>query len=348
MVWLGKAFSYERENCKMQDAATAGDRKRLGEILVSAGILREENLKQALKAQSESGERLGFILITNNFISEAQLVQALSKQLSIPWVSLSHLDITSELLKMVPVGLVAKFGVIPVYVMSRRPGDKVLYIAMDDPTNKDILEEIAGTSGLEVKPMIAAPSEIRMAIERFYGTSWDTGKRLQESLAVSVPPAEKEPAGETDHAAEPPYEEETATEEAEDAFVLPESAAIEDGWTEEPEGSAGEVVELKEKVKEVMESKEPGEEKTAQASKAVSFTFLDGTSVSFAAIGAKFQKREKNEIEMIKTIGEMVESDHAGPIVSSAIAGILEILLKRGLVTLEEIKSIMEKLEKLK
>jgi hypothetical protein len=336
----------------MQSSVTNGKRLKLGEILVNAGILSPENLERALGLQQESGERLGFVLISNHYISEAQLVQALSKQLSVPWVSLTHLDITDELMGMVPADLVSRYGVIPVYIMSKRPGEKVLYVAMDDPTNDDILVEIHGKSGLEVKPMIAAPSEIATAIKKFYRSRWETGEKLRMSIAASAPPEPSHGPGPEPQAAPPAEEKAVVLEEAveegggEEAFVLPESAAIVE--------QAGEAVEKVEPApapepeeSALAAAKEKAARPSPAAAKAVSFTFLDGTSISFAATGTTLKKEDRDELDMIRGISELIGSGGGSARAAAAISGLLELLLKRGLVTYDEIRVIMEKLEKL-
>ena len=333
----------------MQVDNVARKHLKLGEILVHAGILSEERLGAALEEQKSSGERLGFILISRRVISEAQLVQALSKQLSVPWVSLTHLDITSELQRLVPIQVVSQHGVIPVYIMSKRPGERVLYVAMDDPTNEDVLNQIHQTSGLDVKPMIAAPSEIASAIVRFFRSSWATGERLRESLRAApapppVPPKETPAeAGPAETAQEPPAEtapvEPAALEPpapaaeapADDAFVLPESAAIE----EAVQASSDEHPEAP-----------PPEKKAARRpSKGISFTFLDGTSISFASAGPLIDREVPHEVDMIRRIGDLIAQDGGGPRLSAVVASVIEILFKRGLVTHEEIRTILGKLE---
>jgi hypothetical protein len=338
----------------MQSSVAREKRLKLGEILVNAGILSPEDLERALGLQQGSGERLGFVLISNNYISEAQLVQALSKQLSVPWVSLTNLDITEELRRMVPQDLVSRFGVIPVYVMSKRPGDKVLYVAMDDPTNDDVLGEIHGTSGLEVKPMIAAPSEIAAAITKFYRSRWETGEKLRTSMAAAEPPeSSPEPAPEP-RPASPAGEQAVVLEESveegggEEAFVLPESAAImeEAGAAEHKAETEAEPEESAPAASEEEEARPSPAAVKPAPKKAVSFTFLDGTSISFAATGTMLKREDRDELDMIRHISELIAGDDSGARAAAAVSGMLELLLKRGFVTYDEIRNILEKLEK--
>ena len=137
-------------------------------MLVTAGLVTEEQVAEALARQKKTGQRLGETLVAMGTVSEAQMTQVLSNQLSIPWVNLYHVDFSRELLERVPAELAEQYRMIPVYVRNvRRQGD-TLYVAMDDPLNLDALQQVADRSGLPVKPMVAAPSDIENAIRVYY------------------------------------------------------------------------------------------------------------------------------------------------------------------------------------
>ncbi|HVU04820.1 MAG TPA: hypothetical protein VHE30_23880 [Polyangiaceae bacterium] len=144
-------------------------RVRLGELLVRAGLITDAQLGEALAEQQRVGGRLGTLLVDSGLVSETQVTQILSQQLSVPWVSLHHIDFTRELLNLVPVDLVERYCLIPIYVRRVRGLGDALYIAMDDPTNQGALQEAAERSRLHVRAMIAPPSDIRAAIRAYYG-----------------------------------------------------------------------------------------------------------------------------------------------------------------------------------
>jgi type IV pilus assembly protein PilB len=162
-------------------------RIRLGDMLVKARLVTEEQLKQALEGQKETGRRLGEEMVARGFLSELQVTQVLSNQLSVPWVDLRHVEFSRELLGLVPSELAHESCVIPIYVRRLRGGD-ALFVAMDDPTNESTLAELAEVAGLSVKAMVAPPTDIRDAIGVYY-----FGK--SPSAAMSLPPeaAEGEP-----------------------------------------------------------------------------------------------------------------------------------------------------------
>ena len=144
-------------------------RIRIGDMLVQSGMLTAEKLEQALALQKQLGKRLGEILVSQGFVTENQLTQTLSNQLSVPWVSLYHVDFTRALLNYVPRDLAERWCLVPVYVRAVRRSGDTLFIAMDDPTNEEAINAVAMVSALPVKPMVAAPSDIRNAIRVYYG-----------------------------------------------------------------------------------------------------------------------------------------------------------------------------------
>jgi type IV pilus assembly protein PilB len=142
--------------------------KRIGELLVEAGVLSQSQLEQALFAQRKDGRKLGQLLIELGLVSEIQLTQTLSRQLSVPWVSLYHVDFSRSLLNLVPRAIAEQFCLIPIFVRHVRKLGDTLYVAMDDPTNEAAIGEVAQASALPVKPMIACPTDIRAAIRVYY------------------------------------------------------------------------------------------------------------------------------------------------------------------------------------
>ena len=116
--------------------------QRLGEILIEAGVLSKNQLQSALALQAKRQLRLGTILLQEGYASEPQVVQALSRRLSVPWVSLWHIDINEALLKLVPVHVAEEFFLIPIYVRNTQEGGQALYVAMNDPTDDAALRKL--------------------------------------------------------------------------------------------------------------------------------------------------------------------------------------------------------------
>jgi type IV pilus assembly protein PilB len=144
-------------------------RVRLGELLVSANILTRDQLDQVLTLQKTDGRRLGLLLVERGLVTETQVTQILSQQLSVPWVSLYHIDFSRQLLDLVPQELAEKHCLVPIFVRRVRGLGDTLYVAMDDPTDDVAQKAVSAFSGLPVRTMIAPPSDIRSAIRAYYG-----------------------------------------------------------------------------------------------------------------------------------------------------------------------------------
>jgi type IV pilus assembly protein PilB len=161
---------------------TMSSRVRLGELLVTAHIISRGQLEQALLLQKNDGRRLGKILVEQGFVTETQVTQILSQQLSVPWVSLHHIDFSRQLLDLVPEELAERHCLVPIFVRRVRGLGETLYVAMDDPTDEVAQKAVAEFSALPVRTMIAPPSDIRAAIRAYYGSGKDTSS-LSEAVA---------------------------------------------------------------------------------------------------------------------------------------------------------------------
>jgi type IV pilus assembly protein PilB len=142
--------------------------RRLGELLKAASLVTDEDLARALEEQATSGGRLGEILVRQGILGELQLIQVLSNQLSVAWVSLPHVDFTEELLMLVPAEVAEQNTLIPVHFRIGKQKEKILYVAMDDPTNVAAMEQVSRITGMHVRPLIAPTSEIRRHIQARY------------------------------------------------------------------------------------------------------------------------------------------------------------------------------------
>src|SRR5262249_54582464 len=140
--------------------------------------------------QGSEGKRLGALLVERGLINETQLTQILSHQLSVPWVSLLHIEFSRQLLNLVPIDVAERFCLVPIYVRHVRHQGETLYVARGDPTNEDGLRACREHSGLRVRAMIAPPSDIRSAIRVYYGVKSGPPPRVvPEAVEPAVPPA---------------------------------------------------------------------------------------------------------------------------------------------------------------
>ncbi|MCP4444246.1 MAG: hypothetical protein GY811_02725 [Myxococcales bacterium] len=145
-------------------------RKRLGEILVDAGVINHRQLEHALFEQRRWGGQVGKILIDEGFVTEDILVRALGKQLNLPVVSLEGARVEHDILSKVSVELAEQHGVFPFRLQSN-----FLDVAMSDPMNMGIIDELRIRTRLNVRPHISGATEIDKAIRRHYKGDMDIG-----------------------------------------------------------------------------------------------------------------------------------------------------------------------------
>jgi type IV pilus assembly protein PilB len=173
---------------------TGGEARRplLGELLIQAKVVSAEQLAQALSMQAEpvNDKKIGQLLIERGWITEAQLTQTLSLQLSVPWVSLYHIDFSRQLLNRVQRELAERYCLIPIFVRHVKGQGETLYVAMDDPTNDIALAEVSRQASLPARPMIASATDIRSAIRVYYGEPTGPGGQI---IDVPAPPTRAEP-----------------------------------------------------------------------------------------------------------------------------------------------------------
>jgi type IV pilus assembly protein PilB len=144
-------------------------RALLGELLVQSKVITPEQLAESLSAPRQPGQKIGQVLIERGWLTEAQLTQTLSLQLSVPWVSLYHIDFSRQLLNRVARELAERHCLIPIFVRHVKGHGETLYVAMEDPSNQAALAEVSQSAALPAKPMIASASDIRSAIRVYYG-----------------------------------------------------------------------------------------------------------------------------------------------------------------------------------
>ena len=137
---------------------------RLGDLLIAAGVIGQEELQKALSIQKQTRERLGDVLIENGMITEQHLIEALQMQLGVDFVDLTAVSIPLELAKFVPRSIAKKYCVVPVKLVKDE-----LYVAMSDPLNFVAQEEIKAASHKQVVPMIATRRATESAINTLYG-----------------------------------------------------------------------------------------------------------------------------------------------------------------------------------
>ena len=146
----------------------AGMKKRLGEILLEAGIINESQLQQALEYQQMWGQRLGSALVAKGFLSEEMLMRVLGSTLNMPIVDISRIRVAADVIKIVPAKLAEKYDLVPIALESKGGGRQTLIVAMADPLNIEAVDQLKFTTGYNIRPVLSTISGIADALRKYY------------------------------------------------------------------------------------------------------------------------------------------------------------------------------------
>ncbi|MBV6343259.1 hypothetical protein [Candidatus Magnetobacterium casense] len=139
------------------------DVKRLGDILVDAGLITEQKLTEMLALQRDCTKKLGELLIEHGVVSENDISMAFSTQLGIPFVDLTNVTPDIEALELIPEGVAKKNILIPLEFLNRD-----LTITMANPMDILTVKEMAHLTGKQITVKVSTPSVILNAISRYY------------------------------------------------------------------------------------------------------------------------------------------------------------------------------------
>ena len=139
-------------------------KKFLGELLVNAGVITEQQYKEALAEQAKGSKKLADILKEKKYITDKQLKEMLQIQRGIPYIDLDQLSIKKELTDIIPVTLAKRYIMLPVHSEENK-----LYMAMADPLNIVAIEDARTVSNMQILPLICSKAAIENAINILYG-----------------------------------------------------------------------------------------------------------------------------------------------------------------------------------
>ena len=138
-------------------------RKKLGECLIQAGLITEDELQEALAEHKRTGERLGAVLVRMKLTTEKQIAKALAYQLGFPHLNLADNPPDQAAVVLVPKDIALKRVCIAVGLEKN-----VLTLAMADPLLFSLVQDLEFKTGYRIKQVIATQTEIVEAINRHY------------------------------------------------------------------------------------------------------------------------------------------------------------------------------------
>jgi type IV pilus assembly protein PilB len=187
---------------------------KLGDLLLKAKLISQDQLNEALKLQQSSGLKLGEALVKLNVVTEDDITETLSAQFGVPSINLTHFEIDPSVLKLVAADVARKYNILPV----NKTG-ATLTIAMSDPTNVFALDDIKFMTGYNVEPVVASEQSLQLAIDRHYGATraLELKKVMEEMSAVDTQDTNLEVVEEAEEEA---IDLERLAEEGEEAPVI--------------------------------------------------------------------------------------------------------------------------------
>lgn len=154
-------------------------------MLVESGVITAEQLEKGLQLQKGSGRKLGETLVDEGIVSEEGIAKALSSQMHLDMIDLQFVNISDEILDLVPANVLKRYKAIPFEYSSNDAG--ILRVAMSDPMDMAAMDDINIITNLQVEPVVATTRSIMLALDQYYGqaevnTALEEYARERESM----------------------------------------------------------------------------------------------------------------------------------------------------------------------
>ncbi len=174
--------------------------KALGRVLVEEKVISEEHLQAALELQKAGDpRRLGTLLIENGWLDPESLAMALSVHLNLPFIDLKRHAINRDLLEVVPEDFARRHHLIPLDIVHG-----AMAVVMEDPTDVQVIEELAALSGYPISPTVGTSNDIEDAIDLHYKAHREIEREVAEFIPVEGLLAAEELAAEEEALAQDP------------------------------------------------------------------------------------------------------------------------------------------------
>ena len=145
-------------------------KKRLGDLLIDAGVITSEQLSQALDKQKQTRQKLGATLMEMDFTTEEEIAQALKEQLGMDFVDLRTVRVPPDVISLIPDStILKKYTIMPFEFNQEHFG--YLRVAMADPMDLVATDDLSIVTNLQIEPVVATASDIMAAIDRYYGSA---------------------------------------------------------------------------------------------------------------------------------------------------------------------------------
>ncbi|MEO6711637.1 MAG: ATPase, T2SS/T4P/T4SS family [Planctomycetota bacterium] len=160
--------------------ASAQGRRPLGQILKARGVVKESQIQEALGNQRKRGGLIGQILIEMGAAKSADVALALAEQSGLETVDLTRVHPSRDALALVDGNTAHAFGVLPLAVEGR-----TLVVAIADPLNTSVLEDLRFTTGLDVRGKVGDGEKIRELVRSCYGEEASLADAIKQAASAS-------------------------------------------------------------------------------------------------------------------------------------------------------------------
>lgn len=142
---------------------------RLGDLLVGQKVITEEQLEMALAAQRGTERKLGEVMVDEGFTTEEAIAGALSSQMGIEYVNLTGIQISEDIIQLIPSNVAKKYTAIPLQYDGKSANG--LVVAMADPMDMDALDDFSIITDLQIVPVVATRKQIVLLIDKYYAAA---------------------------------------------------------------------------------------------------------------------------------------------------------------------------------
>jgi len=159
----------------------------LGGLLLEKSIVTQSQLEQALEEQRYTGKLLGRILVELGFVTEDEVLKALGVQSGLEFLNLKKINIPKAVIQKVPPSIVKIYKILPV-----RFEKNTLTIAISDPLNVNVPDDLRFMLGCSIKCVVAKEDEILASISNYYGESGESIDELLDEIEHKIPSAQSD------------------------------------------------------------------------------------------------------------------------------------------------------------
>ena len=136
-------------------------RKKMGEVLVDEGLMKDDQVQEALRRQRATGESFGQILVAMGFVTESDIARTLVKQSGLPYIDASRYRINKDGIQAVPAELMYQNQFIVLDKIGR-----TLLVAISNVLSTEIFEKLERVSGSQIFVYVSTWSQVQQALEK--------------------------------------------------------------------------------------------------------------------------------------------------------------------------------------